>query len=177
MPCEGLCHIEQNEWEEERLPHYAQYNGSPHEKSGGGEDPTFPATASDADIWKGEDLSKYKEMMVTLLFSYNGQWTDGVNRKFPDIRRLDCKDPGCICELAKKPTVVEGWTRWRRYEVFVPYVERHTVDGSSPQKIKATRLLLKGIIQHRMRIVRGICRLNPNKTVITPLSEDAPEQD
>jgi len=180
MPCEGLCHVEQNEWKEERVPGYKiQFNGPPHAKPGDSTDLEFSATSSDAEIWNGEDYTEYTEMVVQMLGAdkYSNHWEEAVEEKFPAARRIDCKDPGCICELADEPTVVEGWTRWRRYEVLVPHVDRYRVDGSNPPKVKVTRSLLKGVIQHRKRIVRGICRPNPNDEVFTPPSEDAPEKD
>jgi hypothetical protein len=178
MACTGLCHVEQHEWEGERVPgHDLPYNGAPHSKPGAGEDPTFPATATDAEIWKGEDFSKYTELGFTMTFDYSQQWQNGVNARFPEKRRLDCKSDNCICELKEEPTVIDGWSRWRRYEVYVPYVVRQPIDGSNPPQIKALRILLKGVVQHRKRILRGICRPNPNIVVVTPPSETPPESD
>ncbi len=177
--CEGLCLVEQHDWEEERVPGYVQFNGQPHIKPGASDDPEFPATATDAQIWHGEDFTKYtegipQELMATM---YINAWREGVQRRFPANKNLDCKTAGCRCVLGEKPTVVEGWKPKERSRVIidVPHVARWPVDGSNPPKIKAMRAVLKGVIRHRVRIVRGICSVDPNEVIIVAPSDQPPE--
>lgn len=178
MSCDGLCKVYQNQWKEELVPGYPiRPGGSPHVKPGDMGDQKFLATATDAEIWKGEKFSEYSEMVIGEIISYRNIWIDGVKRKFPANKKKNCKGKTCHCELAKKPTVLEGWSKWRRYEVFVPYVGRTRIPGENPPKILAGRVVLKGVVRHRSRVVQGVCRPKPGTPVIAPFAELDPEND
>jgi len=175
MACEGVCTVEQNEVEDAERPKGTSHNGAPFEKPNDSA-AAVPEATSDADIWDGQDFGDYTESVLTIGFDYTSQWGAGVKRVFPDRRQLDCKDAGCSCKLGDKPTVVEDWTDWQRHEIHVPHVVRGAPSGTPPM-IKPHRLLLKGAVRHRKRILQGVCRHNRNITIIAPFKTAQQESD
>jgi hypothetical protein len=171
MPCAGTCQIEQHDWREDRIEHNPN-NGAPYRRPG--EQPqVVPANSTDAQIWQGADLGAYTELVLFIGFDFHGQWVDGVDREFPrEGRQLDCKDDGCYCDWDEdKPKIIQDWPAKRtRYEVFVPHVWRWPIDGD-PNNIKAERLLLKGAILHRKRLIQGICRRSNRQPVVPPFAQ------
>ncbi len=175
MPCAGTCQIEQHEWREDRIEHNP-YNGAPYKKPGE-QQLRFPATATDEQIWQGVDLSAYTEYALFVLIDFHGQWVDGVDREFPrEGRQLDCHGEGCVCDWNRdKPKIIQDWPKQEtRYEVFVRYSWRTRIDGD-PGNILVDRLLLKGAILHRKRLIQGICGRSNRRPVIPPMAEPREE--
>lgn len=174
MPCKGTCQIEQHQWREDRIDGNP-YNGAPYIIPGSDRE-AVPLGQSDAEIWDGEDLSRYTEYKLFLNVGYSSQWTSGVDRQYPRHgRALNCTEENCVCDYdLDNPTVVEDWPKkWTRYQVFVPHVWRQSNDND-PTKEFVTRMLLKGAILHRKRVIQGLCKDNPNLVVVPPF-EKLPE--
>ncbi len=174
MPCKGTCQIEEHQWREDRIKGNP-YNGAPYRKAGPDEE-EVPVGKSDAEIWEGEDLTKYSEYQLFLNIGFSSQWSAAVDRQYPRHGRpLSCTEEGCVCDYdLDDPTIVEDWPKtWTRYEVFVRYVWRRRNDDD-PTKEFVTRFLLKGAIRHRKRVIQGLCKDNPNLVVVPPF-EKLPE--
>ena len=56
------------------------------------------------------------------------------------------------------------------------YVWRRPKDGD-PTKVFVTRYLLKGAIQHRKRIIQGVCKTNPAQPVVPPFAPVREEEE
>lgn len=163
MSCEGLCRVVQFDW---RIYQYDGYYGKP-----GDTGQEVDETVTDETLWTGENLDDYSFFVAPVgLLSFRDDWERGVDRIFPRAgRRLDCKSEDCLCELKDEPTVVEDWSRWRRYEIVVRHVFR--IGANTPHRVITTRYLIKGLVEARQRVVQGICRNNPNETLVAPYAK------
>jgi hypothetical protein len=135
----------------------------------GDKDEEVDASTPDGDLWEGENPDDYSILHVWETTSwYDTEWEEGVEREFPHSRALDCTEDGCVCDLGDEPTVVEDWTAWWRYDVFVRFVRR--LGGNAPNKVLARRFLLKGSVEARKRVIQGVCRRDPKRTIIAPFA-------